>query len=248
MIRLIAFLAGLLVLSTGPAFAGGSDAFTITTQNVKVGMTPAHSRHDIDQAAEHSSIVITQEMDYRAGRDYHPSGWGWAHHGPRGSDRGDCETFWDRAVWRVEKSWVTPISFESFRHGHRWALTTILKNRVSKDELAMVCVHLFTKTMIRRAAYVRAHNHIAPLLQSLKQHYPYVVIGGDWNRNWKDRMRFTGFASRMPPHPTGGNGKGGRIDYFQWWKRTLGTTSGRVIGNTYSDHQGFRVHFEGSVF
>jgi endonuclease/exonuclease/phosphatase (EEP) superfamily protein YafD len=68
-------------------------------------------------------------------------------------------------------------------------------------------------------------------------HVPHVVVGGDWNRVWPLRAPLAGFGTREPPAATGS--RGGRID-FLWWKGA-GERTIRVIGHTYSDHNGVRV-------
>jgi hypothetical protein len=65
------------------------------------------------------------------------------------------------------------------------------------------------------------------------------VVGGDWNRGWSHRARFTGFASVKPPRPTGGHGF---IDYFYWDHPQVNYRWLRVISDTRSDHDGLRAH------
>src|SRR4029077_7002924 len=81
---------------------------SVTSQNVQQGLPPAQARHDIAHAASRASIVITQEMGLRAASRFAPAGWGTAHH--RGFAQGDCATYWDKAVWRKDRTGVRLIT------------------------------------------------------------------------------------------------------------------------------------------
>ena len=213
-------------------------ALTITTQNVRVGMPPDHAHHDINQAAQNSSVVITQEMGLRRASRFAPSGWGTAH--VAGLRQGDCATYWDRAVWRERSHWVRQISNAPFRAGTRYLLVTTLRHvQAPHVTLAAVCVHSITRSEHRRPVFIRAMGKVNATLQNLSVNHRYVVVGGDWNRIWSQRARFPGFRSVSPLRATGP--KGGRVDYFEW-SRHVGLRGERIIGNTFSDHNGVRMH------
>jgi hypothetical protein len=220
----------------GLSLAAPASAVTVTTQNVRRGLPLAEARHDIRQAAEFSSVVFTQEMHNRRASRFAPARWGASHYGP--GSRGDCATFWDRDVWRLVSSWPVRISHEPFRAGTRWALVTVLR-RVGRPDirLAAVNVHLFTHTVFRPRAWRRAMARIRDVGERLVARYPAVVMGGDWNRTWGRRATFPGFVSAEPPRRTGP--KGGRVDYVFW--HGLRFRGIRVIGGTFSDHEGTRV-------
>src|SRR5262245_4433392 len=132
-------LLGLVVVAPAAPAKGVDDRFTVTTQNVRQGLPLRQARHDIRQAAEHSSLVVTQEMGTRVDERFAPEGWGWVHFS--GLRRGDCATFYDRGVWRLVRAWIKPITFAQFRAGHRFVLATVLRNRASGNRLGLVCVH-----------------------------------------------------------------------------------------------------------
>ena len=210
---------------------------TITTQNVRAGMPPERVRHDVHQAAEQSSVVFTQEMFYRRAAAFAPSGWGTAHHA--GNRKGDCATYWDRSRWRERRSFVTLLTNAPFHTGLKYALTTVLHLRGHpRVTMAAVCVHMMTRSIPRRAWYARGMDRLRDLLSRLDR-YPYVVVGGDWNRGWPQRARIAGYDSKKPPEATGG--QGGRIDYFWWQRLNIDYRSIRVIGHTFSDHNGTRM-------
>lgn len=208
---------------------------TITTQNVKVGMDPDHARHDIRQAAEHSSVVITQEMGYRHTRLFAPKGWASAHF--MGSARGDCATFWDKAVWTERRHWTNLLTTGAFKNGHRYSLTTILRGQGTV--VAVVCIHMITRWGDRIPTEREGMRNLGALLHRLTARYPHVVVGGDWNRRWANRARFTGFRSQSPSKATF-SPHASRIDYFQWHGARV--LRQRVVGHTYSDHNGLRTH------
>lgn len=233
---------GLGLVLVGPP-AGASEArVTVTTQNVRVGMTPRHSHHDIDQAAEHSSVVLTQEMGLRRARTYAPHGWGTAHF--PGVRRGDCATYWDRARWRLIHTWTRQITFADFRAGRRFVLATTLRGvgPYQDKRLAVVCVHSITRSLLasRQPVFDAGMHRLGQLLAAVHTRYRHVLVGGDWNRGWPLRHRFPTMRSVAPYRSTGA--KGGRIDYFQWTRHALGYTGQRIIGHTWSDHNGTRVH------
>lgn len=237
---LVALLAAALVPTCAPAHA--EDRVTITTQNVRVGMPFAHVRHDIEQAAEHSSIVLTQEQGERRARDFAPSGWGTAHFG--GVRRGDCATYWDRDDWRFDGARTKQLTYAPFRAGHRFALLVNLHARLAPHtHVSVICVHLITKTMLRRLVFRRGMRRLGVMLRFIEAHHPYghVIVGGDWNRGWPRRARFDGFGSWQPPRATGHHG--GRIDYFEQQSRRVVPMRIRVIGGTFSDHNGVRMRF-----
>jgi hypothetical protein len=217
---------------------------TVTTQNVRVGMSPAHSRHDILQAAQHSSVLVTQEMGKRVARRYAPPGWGTAHFA--GLRRGDCATYWNRDMWRLHHAWTRIITWASFRAGHRFVLATTLRGvgPYQGKRLAVVCVHSITRseTAARRPVFNRGMDRLGDLLSALRSRYRYVVVGGDWNRIWSKRRQFAGMGSVSPSRSTGP--KGGRVDYFEWTTPAMRYAGERIIGNTYSDHNGTRVHLK----
>lgn len=212
-------------------------ALTITTQNVRVGMPPSAAHHDINQAAEKSSVVFTQEMGLRRAFRFAPHGWGTSHFS--GIRRGDCATYWNKAVWHRVGSWTRQLTYANFRAGHRFALITVLRGRGTT--LATVCVHSITSSMAsvhRRAVFRRGMHRLARVLYLLRERHSHVVVGGDWNRAWSNRARFPGFTSVKPSRPTGGHGF---IDYF-YWNRPTDYRWLRVISNTRSDHDGLRAH------
>lgn len=210
---------------------------TITTQNVRQGMPPPEARHDIHQAAVNSSVLFTQEMGQRRAARFAPAGWGTAHHA--GLRQGDCATYWDNSVWREQRNFLTLLTNAPFRAGTRYALTTILHLRGDPTvTMAAVCVHMVTRSLTRRTVYAHGMDRLRALLDRMAK-YPYVVVGGDWNRVWSKRARVAGYSSKEPPAPTGTHG--GRIDYFWWQRLNIDYRSIRVIGHTYSDHQGLRM-------
>jgi hypothetical protein len=229
---------GVVLVAAVLAFplAAPAEAVTVTTQNVYVGLSRPHARHDIRQAAQHSSVVLTQEMGHRRAARFAPAGWGVVHF--RGTWRGDCATYYDRARWRVVRAWPFRVSSASFRAGHRWGVVTVLRH-VGRpgSRLAVVNVHLFTRTIFRPVAWRRAMGRIGGVTGRLVARYPRVVMGGDWNRTYGRRARFPGFSSAEPPRRTGP--KGGRVDYLYWHGDRLDGL--RVIGGTFSDHDGTRV-------
>jgi hypothetical protein len=234
-----AFVVGAVGALPSPAAA---DRVTVTTQNVRYTLDRDRARHDIRQAAEHSSIVLAQEMRYRVARRFAPPGWGTAHvrvTGPT-ANRGDCATYWSRDVWTFVRRWTVPISAAPFRNGHRWALVTILRGNGTR--LAVVNVHTFTLTRSssRRALYARSMGRVRDLLDGLRQRNDAVIVGGDWNRTYDLRVKFgQPWRTSDPPRPTGS--RGGRIDYLRWVAPDFRPLSVRVIGDTYSDHNGVRV-------
>lgn len=215
-------------------------AFTITTQNVRVTLPPREATHDIRQAARHSSVVMTQEMKHRQAWRFRPAGWGSSHApsmpGVRRIDRGDCATYWDRSRWHKLRAYAVPITYAPFKHGHRWALVTILRSVPRPAvRLAVVNVHMVTRTLDRRAVFARGVSRLRALVAVLRAEIGPVVVGGDWNRRYLLRARFRGLDSQRPPRGTIPNG--GRIDYVFTTGRVAGV---RVIGRTYSDHNGVR--------
>lgn len=120
-----------------------------------------------------------------------------------------------------------------FRAGTRYALITRLKGQGTT--LAVVCVHLITKSLARRAVYAHGMDRLRSALSGLTA--AHVIVGGDWNRVWPKRAPLHGYRTHEPPAPTGA--RGGRIDYL-WWKGARERTI-RVVGHTASDHQGVRV-------
>jgi hypothetical protein len=201
-----------------------------------------HARHDILQATEHSSVVVTQEMAFRHAQRFAPSGWRSAHFA--GLRRGDCATYWNRDLWRLHSAWTRQITWASFRAGHRFALATTFHGvgPMKGRRLAVVCVHSITKSLARNATFNRGMNRLGDLLSALRDRYRYVVVGGDWNRVWSKRRQFAGMGSASPSRSTGP--RGGRVDYFEWTTPPMRYAGSRIIGNTYSDHNGTRIHLE----
>lgn len=209
-------------------------ALVVTTQNVQLGMPPAHVRHDIRHAAEHSSVVLAQEMFHRHAARYAPPGWGTAHR--IGRPRGDCATYWDRDRWHLVRSYVVPIARATFPRGHRTALVTVLRGRGTA--VGVVCLHMFTHTRFRPLAWANAVRRVTALAGRLRARWGHVVVGGDWNRQWSNRPRVgPGFRSAPAPAVTGP--KGGRPD-FVYWSGARRVAPVRVIRPTYSDHNGTR--------
>lgn len=213
----------------------------VTTQNVRVGMPRPHALHDIRQAADVGGIVFTQEMRDRRARDFRPRGWGSAQATrPRVNNRGDCATYWDRGQWRRVGVRVFPYEFAPFKNGHRAALVTVLRSRANpRVTLATVNVHSITRSLDRRAVFRRGMARLGRLTAHLTARWGRVVIGGDWNRVWRLRARFDGFRSWSPARATGP--QGGRVDYLLF--HGIRARSLRIVGHTYSDHNGVRMTF-----
>lgn len=223
-------------------------SLTVTTQNVRVGLPAGQARHDIAQASQRSSLVLTQEMQGRQARQLAPPGWGVAQY--PGGMRGDCATYWQRASWHLRRTpRLVQLTAAGFHHGHRWALVTVLRPLAgfvkSPDKtgqtVAAVCLHMPPRWVDRRAVYAAGMTRLRQLLTFLEAHWPLVLVAGDWNRPWLLRAPLVGMASWVPPHITGP--KGGRPDYL--YAHGLRATGVRVIGPTYSDHQGTRYHLTG---
>ena len=181
--------------------------------------------------------MFTQEMGLRRAARFAPARWGTVHHA--GLRQGDCATYWDRRVAERAASFVTLLTNAPFRAGLRYALTSVLRLRGNPTvTMAAVCVHMITKTLSRRAVYRPRNDRLHDLLVRMER-YPYVVVGGDWNRVWPKRVRIAGYGSKEPPSATGG--RGGRIDYFWWQRLNIDYRSIRVIHHTFSDHNGVRM-------
>jgi endonuclease/exonuclease/phosphatase (EEP) superfamily protein YafD len=223
----LAALVAALVLTAAPAYA-----VTVTTQNVAHTLARAPARHDVRQAADGSGVVLTQEMAGRRAARFAPRGWGTAQRA------GDCATYWDRATWRLVRSYAVRISHAPFWRGTRYALVAVLANNTNPGvRLATVNVHVFTRTVPHAPAFRRATTRVRRLADGLVAHGAAVVVGGDWNRDYRARARFPGFSSRRPPRPTGPTG--GRVDYV--YAHGLAFRGVRVMGHTYSDHNGYRA-------
>jgi hypothetical protein len=220
----------------GLSLAAPAHAVTVTTQNVYVGLARPGARHDVRQAAEHSSVVFTQEMGHRRAARFAPAHWGVVHF--RGTWRGDCATYYDRRVWRVVRAWPFRIAAEGFRAGNRFAVVAVLR-RVGHPgaRLATVNVHSFTHTLARPVAWRREMARVRGVAGTLADRWGRVVMGGDWNRVYGRRATFPGYVSHDPPRPTGRNG--GRVDYLYWHGERFRAI--RVIDGTRSDHNGTRV-------
>lgn len=217
------------------AHALAAVVLTIATQNVRLGMTPAHTHHDINAAASRAAVVMTQEMGQRRARNYAPPGYGTAHHA--GMWRGDCALYWNRAEWRLARpSWVVPITrADGFHGGHRWALVTVLKQAAPPHHrVAVVCLHMIThwgqRVPVERAGIAR----LTALRHRLSAHWPRLVMGGDWNRRYVHRAAFPPMTAARPPRPTHAPRK--RIDYL--FSQHMRVTRTAVIGHTVSDHNG----------
>jgi endonuclease/exonuclease/phosphatase family metal-dependent hydrolase len=233
---------------SGLAAALAALSLTVTTQNVRVGLPADQVRHDVGLASRHSTIVLTQEMRGRHARFYAPAGWGAAQLG-RGM-RGDCATYWKRSAWELRRAWLVPLTRATFLRGHRWALVTVLRG--AQATVVTVCLHMAPRALDRRPSYRHGMAQLAALVDRLRRHWRYVLVGGDWNRAWgaDHSQRLVGFPavalprhgmrSWAPPRATGP--KGGRPDYFYWRSPAIRATSLHVIGHTFSDHQGARIH------
>ena len=231
-------ISGTLILPAvlfGVAPPAGAD-IGITTQNVRVTLPPAQARHDVRQAAARGSVLFAQEMGRRGAGRFRPAGWGSAQ--AAGPFRGNCATFYNRHVWRL-RSWraVRLLDENLPAHppqGHIWALVTVL---TGAETLAGVCVHMPTKRA-GDGVYAPALRRLRALLARLSSRYPRVVVGGDWNRDYSRRPALAGFRAARPPAPT--HSPGVRIDYI-YAHRPAHIARVRVIGRTYSDHNGVRV-------
>lgn len=208
-------------------------ALVVATQNVRVTLPPPEAQHDIRQAAAgRTSIVLTQEMGRRAAWKYRPAGWGSAHF-PYGVRRADCATYFDRARWRKVSAWPRQISYAPFVAGHRWALITVLRDRSSGVRVATVCVHLITRTLARSAVFERSTDRLRAIVGRLRARYGAVVVGGDWNRPWRQRAPFLGCRT-LPARA---------VDYI--WGCGVQPMGSRAIRHTYSDHDGVRMWMRG---
>lgn len=207
----------------------------ITTQNIYRGLTPAHARHDVRQAAGAGSVVFAQEMFTRHARRLRPAGWAAAH--MAGPYRGDCAVFYRRAVWRLRAAYVVPLTNAPTRlpsNGHRRAIVAVLTGR---QTWAGVCVHMPTQHA-PTAAYAAGVRRLRALLARLSARFAFVAVGGDWNRGYWRRPRLPGFVAARPPRATGPHG--GRVDYV-YVRRPARIARVRDIGHTYSDHNGVRI-------
>jgi len=217
------------------AIGAPAPAVVVTTQNVRYTLGPAHTRHDIRHAAAGGSVVLAQEFRYRHAARYRPAGWGAVQASrPRVLNRGDCAVYWDRAVWRLRRAYVVPVTDYPARNGHRRALVAVLTGR---HTLAAVCVHMPTHK-VPRPAYWRGIGRLRVAVERLAARYRHVIVGGDWNNPYSTRARFPGFATVAPGIGTGA--RGGRVDYL-YVSRPDSITGHKVITGTYSDHNGMRV-------
>lgn len=228
------FSLGVAVSLTAAVLSGVASPVGIATQNVYRGSS--HVRHDIRQAAAGASIVFAQEMYGRDARRLRPAGWASWH--PRAGYAGDCAVFWRRDLWRLRRAYVVRLTDTRTPHvpsnGHRRAVVAVL---TGAETTAAVCVHMPTHG-VPTAVYAAGVRRLAGLLARLSARFPFVAVGGDWNRNYRERPRFSGFTAARPPRVTGP--KGGRVDYV-YVRRPAHIARIRVIGNTYSDHNGVRV-------
>lgn len=232
-------LAAVVAAVAAVGLAAPAYALTVTTQNVRLGLTPAHARHDIRQAAQRSGVVLAQEMRGRDAARFRPPGY-WS---TQTQPRGDCATFWDRSRWRFVSRAAVPYEFGTFPRGHRWALVTVLRS-VNRPgvRLATVNVHSVTRSLSRPVVFGRGMARLGRLAASLAAAYGRVVVGGDTNRTWPLRARLPGFRTVRPPRATGP--KGGTVDYL-YWSGPLRFRNARVIAETYSDHNGARYRLGG---
>jgi endonuclease/exonuclease/phosphatase family metal-dependent hydrolase len=223
-------------LTAAVTLAGVASHVGIATQNVYRGSTPAHVRHDIRDASARASLVFAQEMYGRDARRLRPAGWGSWH--TSGGYRGDCAVFWRRDVWRLRRGYVVRLTNADTprrpSNGRRWAAIAVL---TGAETMAGVCVHMPTHAA-PRGVYAAGVRRLRALLARLAERFGFVAVGGDWNRHYRHRPAFRGFVSRRPPRATGSGG--GRIDYV-YVRRPAGIAGIRVIGHTYSDHNGVRV-------
>lgn len=231
--KAVVIAATVLIGVASPAYS----QYGVTTQNVRVGLPAPEARHDVRDAAAFGSVVFTQENGHRRARRFAPAGWGTAH--AAGTYRGDCATYWRRDVWRLRRAYVVRILDVATpgepSNGHRWALVAVLSHR---QTWAGVCVHMPTPKA-GRGAYRTAAANVRRLLARLSSRYAgRVFVGGDWNRRFSRRPAFGGYAARRPPGATHANGV--RIDYV-YVRRPAYAARIRVIGGTYSDHNGVRI-------
>lgn len=215
-----------LVLAPAPAAA---ERATITTQNVRVTLPPGQARADIRQAAEHSSLLLLQEMHRRWAHRYEPPRWGHAQ-APQGGPlhRRDCAVMWSHQVWAERGQKVPRLSSGgTFEGADRWAVLVQLQHRASRARAIVVCVHLSP----RPARNQLQRQTLLPLLASLRA--DLVVVGGDWNRR---RPQLAAQLHRRGYVSGGGN----RVDSV-WWRRPARQVAPwRVIRPTFSDHDGVR--------
>jgi endonuclease/exonuclease/phosphatase family metal-dependent hydrolase len=235
-------VAVLLGITAAPA---GAEPVTITTQNVRAGLSPHKVAHDVRQAARHSTIVLGQEFGNRHARRYAPPGWGTVHRA--GYRRGDCVTFYDRSTWRLLRSRLVVVNHtDAIRAGHRFGLVAVLRNRTTGRRLATLCVHLITRAPLRPLIYRAGIARVHRAAVRLADRYP-TIVGGDWNYGLPgDRARpragypyavFRGWGSRATVRRTT---RLSRPDYLYWSAPTRFVAISRV-GPTYSDHDGARV-------
>ena len=150
-----------------------------------------------------------------------PPGWGTDHH--RGLRQGDCATYYDRALWRKTGSRVVRLTDAPFRAGTRYALITHLRGQGTT--LAVVCVHMITKSLARRAVYAHGMDRLRSTLSGLTA--AHVVVGGDWNRVWPQRAPLSGL-----PHPRSLRHRPAPVE-AEWT-----TCGGRVLGSGQSGSSG----------
>lgn len=200
-------------------------SLTITTQNVRHTLPADQAHHDIAQAAQRSAVLVTQEMGGRRAARFAPAGWGTAHAGL--GRRGDCATYWRRDTWHLLRSRTVALPL------HRWALVTVLGHQGAR--LAVVCVHMPTRRERTWADYRHAIARLRTLAGHLRTGQP-VVLAGDWNQAWGQRL-LRDWRSARPPQVTLGH----RRTDFAYWCAPLRRHSITTLGHTYSDHQAVRV-------
>jgi hypothetical protein len=237
--RLLVVPATLLALQV----QGAPSEVVVSTQNIRLALSPAEARHDIRHAATGSSILLMQEMGHRRARRLAPPGWGTAHYVGQ-HRRGDCATFWDRSRWTRVRTELVPLNWTDSRR----ALVVVLRSRKgAPTTVATVCVHMITGPLHRPGLYRRATTRLHRVGARLARHHP-VIIGGDWNldhpwdvtHRWEGfpYARFAGWGSRAPALPTVGRQ---HADYFYWNQPAWLFRGISPVLPTFSDHAGVRI-------
>jgi len=211
-------------------------ALTLTTQNVRVTLPPHEAAHDIRQAAQHSSVVLTQEMGRRDAARFAPAGWGTAHRS--GVRRGDCAAYWDRSRWHRVRAYAVPLTWATFRAGHRWALVTVLRGQ--GITWAAVCVHMVTNGVRHPIAARNGTRRLMAALAALRGRGLPVVVAGDWNMTWAETRTRWGYPPRVLS-PRFRAVPRSRIDWAAWSRPGVRLDRWRTVRHTYSDHNGVRV-------
>jgi endonuclease/exonuclease/phosphatase (EEP) superfamily protein YafD len=243
-----------------PSGAAADTQITITTQNVRYSLPPWQAAHDIRQAAQHSSIVLLQEMAGRRAARYRPAGWASAQATGRPYAARECPALWSARVWSLRRHSTRLLArSDLFPSATRYASVTVLRHRAAGFRAAVVCLHLIPHVerhgrptaLPRQRVLSRELATVYDLARTLAARYRVVVVGGDWNINARadDRVRHRGWPARVMP--TAGYRHQWQLRYTRptlgrrWvdtlWVHGAQLRSTRTVAPTYSDHNGARV-------